>query len=168
MRTPAIIPERLAQVQAILAMFAPDATVEWESGFWWTFVVQYQDKPVRFKWVAQSAGSDFPRAREKVPHGGTFCRVATVLMAWARGAPVVPRRCWDYWFSIGLGRNGQGKDTSPQMAEYLIAINWPESVPCIGCGRIIPPTDRFDEYTRGRITGPGCLPMCEKLDLRKK
>lgn len=149
-----IDPHRLEVAQAVLAAVHPNARMWWDRGFW--FGWSSRGVNVQKRWVASSEGSDFPKWSDKAPWGGTTCRVLTQLMAWCRHQPVIPLRCWRYWCSPTVNLN-------PKALGIVAAAGWPEVVPCIGCGRGIRPHERFDEYSRGKVHGPGCLPMCESL-----
>lgn len=145
-----IDPQRLAVAQAAVAAIQSGVSLTWQSGFWFQWTAR--GKTVRRKWVAMSRGSDFPVWSDKAPWGGTCCHVFTQLMRWVRGEAVVPLRCWRYWVEIGV---------SPQALELVAAAGWPEVVPCVFCGRLIQPAERFDDFNFEGHTGPGCNPYCE-------
>lgn len=153
-----LIAARLAVSQQVIATIHPGVAMDWRSGFWFTW--ESRGKRVCRRWVASSAGSDFPKWYHHAPFGGTCCRAFTQLMRWCRDDPVIPLRCWRYWCSptVNLGAAA---------LPLIESAGWPENVPCIGCGRAILPSERFDEYDRGNVCGPGCVPMCDAL-LRRK
>lgn len=154
MKTP-IDPDRLGLLKAVVAAGWPGIEVWYDRGFWFSWPDGRGGRTAK-RWVASYRGSDFPKWSHEKPAGGTWCRVVTQLMRWCRGRPVIPLRCWRYWCGPAVG-------VKPEVLRLVAAAGWPEVVPCIACGRPIGPDERFDEYGRGGVDGPGCVPMCAAL-----
>lgn len=146
--------ERLSQSQQILAAFAPHVRMWWNRGFFFGWHVN--GVVVQKRWKSMSKGSDYPTWYNERPFGGTAFQACTQLMRWARRKPVLPLRTWRYWCGDSVGMNAE----AARLAE---SFGWPESVPCIFCGKAITPQDRLDWFSFNGADGPGCYytPECK-------
>lgn len=150
-------PIRLEQANAIIATFAPYATLSWDRGIWvsWT---DWRGNPIKRKWKPISAGSDYPCWKRDWGLGGTCTQALAHCIRWAKSEPVFPLGCWEYWCgpSVGLCHGKQ-----PNAATVAASFDWPLQVPCGYCGKMVGNGVNWDWYDYAGYRGPACNPGCE-------
>lgn len=143
---------------------AMDAGVTFELVKGWVYLSwDYGFGPQRRRWDARE-GSHFPSwHRRHAGWGGTSSSVFDQMVRAVQGKPVVPLDTWQYWIE------GPAKLCSGHGVKILAVVastGWPDSVPCILCGKQIKSVG--DWWTIGekgkRISGPSCsMSDCRKV-----
>ncbi len=137
-----MIPERLAAANEILAAYSPGSSLAVGTNGMYFCWLDYKDRPQRQRWVPRTRGSDWPSIRH-LPFGGTHTNATMELYRWVRGTPVRPISMW--------------RSFSPIVRELVAKHGWPETVPCVFCGRQVGNGIGWDHYHRkGYLVGPGC------------
>jgi hypothetical protein len=134
--------ERLIQANEILAAFSPGSCLEFgDNGMYFRWI-DYKGKSNRQRWVPRIRGSDWPSIRH-LPFGGTHTNATMELYRWVRGEHVRPISMW--------------KSFSPVVRDLAAKHGWPETVPCVFCGRQVGNGIGWDHFDRkGWPVGPGC------------
>ncbi len=142
--------ERLDPANAALAGFAKDTMIDVDGGR--VFVrFSHRGKSVRKQWMTR--GQDFyPVWHRSWAHGGTATTALAQLVRWIQGRPVLPMRSWQHWMSetVLLGR-----ERGPQILASLRNAGYPESAPCVLCGRDVA-SSSFDWWSLDGVSGPCC------------
>lgn len=146
-----IDPDRLATANYVLDVITPGCRLEYARGFFLCWQETWgEGRTRRLRWVPQSRGSDYPSISKRVPFGGTCCCAVMELTRWCRGLPVRPRETWEYWCGRSVGM-------TPLALQIVTAAGWPETVPCVFCGRPLGRGVEWDHFDRdGWPVGPGC------------
>lgn len=143
--------ERLDAANAALAGFAQGTTIEVLGGRVFVRWSSHRRGNVRKQWMTR--GQDFyPVWHRKWGHGGTATTALAQLVRWIQGRPVLPMRSWRHWMSetVSLGR-----DRGPQILLALSNGGYPESSPCVLCGRDVAASS-FDWWSLDGVSGPCC------------
>lgn len=140
--------KRLEQANRVLKAIDTSYKIEKTGG---GLFLSVHDNSERFKWVAAFHGSDFPKGFNNMPFGSTRARAVTELIRWIKGDNVRPLDYWQETVKVGF---------SPKVVDVAKEIGWPETVPCVNCGRQVGKGTGWDHYDND-VVGPGCL-RCPK------
>lgn len=116
----------------------------------------------RRRWDARN-GSHYPSwYRKHAGWGGTQTAVFDQMVRAVLGKPIVPFSSWRYWV------NGAPKlcsDRGDVVLDAVAKTGWPETVPCVLCGKQINSVGDWWCVGEGRKQMEG--PSCSMRDCRK-
>jgi len=151
MTTIEVSTDRIAASNAVLAILTKNTSIHRVGGH--IFVAWSNwgcaEKIVR-RW--QCRGQDFyPVWYRRWGHGGTCCTALAQLVRWSLGKTCLPLSTWKYWATptVYLGR-----ERGPEIVEILRAAGYPESTPCVLCGREL--SGSLDWWSLKKVVGPCC------------
>lgn len=144
-----IHPDRIPAANAALHCFAEGTTLKVAGGRVFVCWHQYDRTKVRKQWMTR--GQDFyPVWHRTWGHGGTASTALAQLVRWVQGRPVLPLSTWRYWSSERILLAG---NRGPVMVAALKQAGYPESSPCVLCGRDLGSTG-FDWWSLDGVSGP--------------
>lgn len=145
------------QATAIATAMGRDLRFSLKRGRVYLTFQTYGKKPdlLTLRWDAYG-GSHFPSWSHSAPWGGTWSSVLDMLAKAIQGKPVWPLRTWDYLVNPPCLLGGGHRAAA--ILEAVRATSWPESVPCLLCGKQI---NRVGDWwtigaKKNRVSGPGC------------
>lgn len=156
------VANKLSIANAILGIIAESTIIIRKSNRWYVRWTQYSGSDVFERPYATPRGSHYPSWHRYWGHGGTCAYALNQLVRWVRGQSVLPLSTWRYWTgeSVALGRS-----RGPEIVEMLAAGGYPQSVPCVLCGKQIERAG--DWWSLDKIEGPSCsMRDCRDLNLK--
>jgi hypothetical protein len=150
-RSPSVIhPERIPAANAALDCFAAGTTLEIDRGRVFVCWERRGTFP-RKQWMTR--WTDFyPVWYRQWGHGLSASTALAQLVRWIQGRPVLPLSTWRYWASDGARLAGEH---GPEMVAALEQSGYPESAPCVLCGRDLGNT-QLDWWRLDGVSGPCC------------
>ena len=127
--------ERLKPASEVACLLAKGTEIIAEPSGHVGVLFLYHEVAFSRRWMTR--GQDFyPVWKRMWSGGGTSMTALSQLVRWCKGAPVLSLSTWRYWCSstVALLELGQIKP--------IEAAGYPESVPCVLCGRSFRAADR--------------------------
>ena len=136
--------DRIRDASLILKAMSPEYELTWGRGRVFFFCTLRDGTLWRRQWQSVSAGSFYPKWRTP-NHGGTWEVCAAQLVRYITKRPYLPLGWWKQAVRVGM---------SPKVLEAAQSVGWPESFPCVHCGKVL--ETGYDWWSLGKIEGISC------------
>lgn len=141
--------ERLKPASEIACLLAKGTEIVAEPSGHVGVVFLYHGVAFSRRWMTR--GQDFyPVWKRMWSGGGTSMTALAQLVRWCKGAPVLPLSTWRYWCSSNVAL------LDLECIKPIEAAGYPESVPCVLCGRLLGTGMALDWWHLDGVSGPCC------------